>query len=128
MPGRPDDVRSQGHSGPHGCVRRLPSLTQRGNAVLFAKLRNGCFRNTNAIDEADVARPSLKDHRYRSRYCGRSEFGFVFIPLVAANEGDLNENYRARCGHSRKDVFAGAFMPELVHGQAQTNEYKTPDI
>jgi hypothetical protein len=35
-------------------------LTQRGNAVLFAKLRNGCFRNTNAIDEADVARPSLK--------------------------------------------------------------------
>jgi hypothetical protein len=103
-------------------------LTQRGNAVLFAKLRNGCFRNTNAIDEADVARPSLKDHRYRSRYCGRSEFGFVLMPLVTANEEDLDQNDCASGGNRRKDVFAEALMPEVVHGQAQTNEYKTPDI
>ena len=52
----------------------------------------------------------------------------MLIPLVAANEADLNENDRACRGHSGKDVFALAFMPELVHGQAETNEYKTPDI
>lgn len=50
------------------------------------------------------------------------------ISLVATNEGDLNENDRARRGDRRKDVFAEALMPKFVHGQAETNEYKTPDI
>jgi hypothetical protein len=49
-------------------------------------------------------------------------------PLVATNEGDLNKNNRAGGGYRRKDVFAEALMPEFVHGQAQADEYKTPDI
>jgi hypothetical protein len=29
---------------------------------------------------------------------------------------------------AEKDVLAGALIPELVHGQAEADEYKTPDI
>ncbi len=52
----------------------------------------------------------------------------MLIALVAANEAGLNENDRARRGHTGKNVFARAFMPELVHGQTETNKYKSPDI
>ena len=60
----------------------------------------------------------------RSGHCGHS----AGIPLVATNEADLNENNRAGGGNRRKDVFAEALMPEIVHGQTQTDEYKTPDV
>ena len=50
------------------------------------------------------------------------------ITLVTANKGDLDENDRARGGDRRKDMFAEAFVPKLIHGQADADEYKTPYI
>jgi hypothetical protein len=59
-----------------------------------------------------------------SWYCGHS----AGIPLVVSNERDLNENDRAHRGDRREDMFAEAIMPKFVHGHAETDEYKAPDI
>jgi hypothetical protein len=78
--------------------------------------------------EAEQQDRSQRVLSWPSRYRGHFEFSLVLTPPLAANERDLNENDRASRGHSRKDVFARAFMPKIVHGQAVTNEYKTTDI
>ena len=67
---------------------------------------------------------SMKLRTRGSGHCGHS----VGIPLIAANEGDLNENNRTGGGDRRKDVFAEALMPEIVHGQTQADKYKPPDV
>ncbi len=91
-------------------------FTLNRHAMVFGKASNERFSDTAVIEE--------NGHGQRSRDCSHS----LGTPLVATNEGDLNKNDRAGCGNRRKNVFAKALMPKFVHGQTETDEYKTPDI
>ena len=64
-----------------------------------------------------LASSRSSDEHFRNAQLSNESARPVGIPLVAANEADLNENDRAGGGNCRRDVFAEAVMPEFVREQ-----------